>query len=280
MAAPFSTDRRVWAPVLGLGFAFSMAVIVLAQKAPGALDDPNQWVMPNGNYSGWNYSPLDQINLENVKNLSVAWTLPLGIHGLARGVPAGDRRHDVHRHAEAQLRCTRSICKQNGVIKWEFRPEMTLSARDLAIKRACCGAQTRGLAYADGKIFYNTLDGQVFALNAENGKVVWRAENANLAIGETMSAMPLIVNDKVIVGVMGGERGVRGHVTRLQHRHRQPAMALLQHGPQQRSRHRSAVQTVLRRRQGPEPGARLLVRRLLASRRRRDLGLVHLRSRR
>src|SRR5688500_10705294 len=57
-----------------------VAVVPFAQqKAPGAHDDPNQWVMPNANQSGWNYSPLNQINLDNVKNLAVAWTLPLAI---------------------------------------------------------------------------------------------------------------------------------------------------------------------------------------------------------
>jgi hypothetical protein len=50
-------------------------------------------------------------------------------------------------------------------------------------------------------------------MNAENGKVVWKVENSNLAISETMSAMPMVIKDKVIVGVMGGERGVRGHVS-------------------------------------------------------------------
>jgi outer membrane protein assembly factor BamB len=66
--------------------------------------------------------------------------------------------------------------------------------------------------------FYSTLDGQVFALNADNGKVVWRAENANIAIGETVSATPLVVGDKVIIGVMGGERGRARTHNRLQHR--------------------------------------------------------------
>jgi PQQ-dependent dehydrogenase (methanol/ethanol family) len=212
MAATFNSERRILAPLLGLAFAASMAAMVFAQKAPGALDDPNQWVMPNANHSGWNYSPLNQINLNNVKNLAVAWTLPLGITDSFEASPLviGDTMYIVTPKPNYVYAID---LKQDGVIKWEFRPEMTAAQRDLATKRACCGAQTRGLAYANGRIFYNTLDGVVYALNAENGKVVWKVENSNLAISETMSAMPMVIKDKVIVGVMGGERGVRGHVS-------------------------------------------------------------------
>ena len=100
---------------------------------------------------------------------------------------------------------------REGVIKWEFRPE--IPDLETTVRSACCGAQTRGLAYADGRVLFATLDGQVFALDAETGDVVWRAENATVRTGETVSGMPLVVGDKVVVGVAGGERGVRGHVT-------------------------------------------------------------------
>jgi len=172
--------------------------------------DPAQWVMPNGNYAGWNYSALDQINLANVQNLSVAWTFQLGILDTHEASPlvVGDTMYIVTPKPNYVYALD---LRRDGVIKWEFRPDMP--NLEATIKAACCGAQTRGLAYADGKIFYSTLDGQVFALNAQDGKVVWRAETGNIATGETVSAPPLVINDKVIVGVMGGERGVRGHVT-------------------------------------------------------------------
>jgi lanthanide-dependent methanol dehydrogenase len=197
----------VLAVILGLGIpsvTHGQQSLLTLQK------DPKQWVMPNGNYSGWNYSGLDQINLSNAQNLTMAWSMQLGILDAHEAAPLviGNTMYIVTPKPNYvyALDLTR-----DGVIKWEFRPEML--QMDAAIKAACCGAETRGLAYADGKIFYSTLDGQIFALNAEDGKVVWRAENANIAIGETASAMPLIVKDKVIVGVMGGEKGVRGHVT-------------------------------------------------------------------
>jgi PQQ-dependent dehydrogenase (methanol/ethanol family) len=197
----------MWMILAGLGLS---GVMFGHQGLLNMQKDPKQWVMPNGNYSAWNYSALDQINLTNVQTLSMAWSFQLGILDAHEASPLviGNTMYVVTPKPNYvyALDLTR-----DGVIKWEFRPD--IPQMDLAIKAACCGAQTRGLAYADGKIFYSTLDGQVFALDAETGKVVWRAENANIAMGETVSAMPLVVKDKVIIGVMGGERGVRGHIT-------------------------------------------------------------------
>ena len=206
-----ASRSRIWITVLAVVLGLGVSGVTLGQQGLLTLQkDPKQWVMPNGNYSGWNYSGLDQINLSNVQNLTMAWSMQLGILDAHEASPLviGNTMYIVTPKPNYlyALDLTR-----DGAIKWEFRPEFP--QMDAAIKAACCGAETRGLAYADGKIFYSTLDGQVIALNAEDGKVVWRAQNADIAIGETASAMPLIVNDKVIVGVMGGEKGVRGHVT-------------------------------------------------------------------
>jgi PQQ-dependent dehydrogenase (methanol/ethanol family) len=70
-----------------------------------------------------------------------------------------------------------------------------------------------GVAYADGKILVTTLDTHVYALDAKTGKVVWSAQNGDPETGQTMTIAPLVVHDKVIVGISGGEYGVRGHLT-------------------------------------------------------------------
>ena len=180
----------------------------VAQEA--AESDPSQWVMPNANYAGWNYSALDQINADNVQTLEMAWTMQLGIQDSHEASPLviGDTMYIVT--PKPNYVYALDLMRQ-GVIKWEFRPE--IPDLETAVRSACCGAQTRGLTYADGRIFFATLDGQVFALDAETGDVIWRAENADITIGETVSTAPLVVNDKVIVGVAGGEFGIRGHVT-------------------------------------------------------------------
>src|SRR5436190_19788012 len=168
-----STNRtRVWVPVLAVLVGLGVSGVLLAHKGLQTMQtDPKQWVMPNGNYSGWNYSALNQINLSNVKDLTVAWTFQIGILDTVEATPLviGDTMFIVTPKPNYIYALD---LKRDGIIKWEFRPEFP--KMDDAIKAACCGAQTRGLAYADGKIFYSTLDGQVYAINAENGKVVWK----------------------------------------------------------------------------------------------------------
>src|SRR4029434_1248568 len=162
------------AVLFGLG---ASSVVLGHQGLLNLQKDPKQWVMPNGNYSGWNYSGLDQIKLCNVQNLTMAWSMQLGILDAHEASPLviGNTMYIVTPKPNYVYALDLA---RDGVIKWEFRPDMP--QMEAAIKAACCGAQTRGLAYADGKVFYSTLDGQVFALDAETGKVVWHAENANI----------------------------------------------------------------------------------------------------
>jgi glucose dehydrogenase len=78
---------------------------------------------------------------------------------------------------------------------------------------ACCDVVNRGLACADGKILATTLDTHVYALDAKTGQVIWNAQNGDPEQGQTMTMDPLVVHDKVIVGISGGEFAVRGHLT-------------------------------------------------------------------
>jgi PQQ-dependent dehydrogenase (methanol/ethanol family) len=98
---------------------------------------------------------------------------------------------------------------QHGVIKWEFRPDMNV---EQATQQTCCGGQTRGIYYAEGKLFYATLDGQVFGIDAATGEAVWRTVGTNISYGEGMAGNGLVVNNLFIVGNEGGERGARGKV--------------------------------------------------------------------
>ena len=73
----------------------------------------------------------------------------------------------------------------------------------------------RGAAYADGKIFYNLLDGHTVAVDAATGKQLWRTRWATSPSGETITMAPIVVKGKVIVGSSGGEMGVRGWIAAL-----------------------------------------------------------------
>jgi PQQ-dependent dehydrogenase (methanol/ethanol family) len=80
---------------------------------------------------------------------------------------------------------------------------------------ACCDVVNRGVAFADGRVFVNTLDNQTIALDAATGRELWRRSLGDISKGETMTMAPLVVKGKVLVGNSGGELGVRGWITAL-----------------------------------------------------------------
>ena len=169
---------------------------------------PGQVVMPNYTYNGYNYSTLDQITPANVKNLTVAWTMQIGILDSHEASPLviGDTMYIAS--PKPNYVYALDLAK-DGVIKWEFRPTMDVA---LATSQTCCGAQTRGLYYAEGKIFYATLDGQVIGLDAKSGEQLWRTVGTDITRYEGMAGNALVVGKLFIGGNEGGEGGARGKV--------------------------------------------------------------------
>ena len=96
-----------------------------------------------------------------------------------------------------------------GKIVWKFAPEQDKFSPSVA----CCDLVNRGVAYADGKILAAALDTKLYALDAKTGKVLWTAVNGDPKLGQTMTSAPLVIKDKVLVGIAGGEYGVRGYMT-------------------------------------------------------------------
>src|SRR5258705_2415253 len=77
----------------------------------------------------------------------------------------------------------------------------------------CCDTVNRGVAYGDGKIFLHQADTTLVALDAKTGKVEWTVKNGDPGKGATGTSAPLVVKDKVLIGISGGEFGVQCHVT-------------------------------------------------------------------
>jgi alcohol dehydrogenase (cytochrome c) len=98
---------------------------------------------------------------------------------------------------------------ENGKILWKYEPKQDPSV----IPVMCCDTVNRGVAYGDGKIILNQADANVVALDAKTGKELWKVQNGDPKKGETMTAAPMVVKDKVIVGISGGEFGVQGRVS-------------------------------------------------------------------
>ncbi|WP_246148356.1 methanol/ethanol family PQQ-dependent dehydrogenase [Skermanella pratensis] len=170
--------------------------------------DPNNWAMQLGDYSGKRYSPLDQINTENVKNLRVDWSFSTGVLRGHEGGPLviGDVMY-IHTPFP-NLVFALSIAEK-GKILWKYEPRQDPNV----IPVMCCDTVNRGVTYADGKIFLAQADNTLVALDAKTGEEVWKVKNGDHTKGETLTANPVVVKDKIFVGISGGEFGVRGHLT-------------------------------------------------------------------
>ncbi|MEW8046772.1 MAG: PQQ-dependent dehydrogenase, methanol/ethanol family, partial [Candidatus Thiodiazotropha sp.] len=171
-------------------------------------NNPNDWVMPNGDYAGTRYSQLDQINTSNVKDLRVAWTFSTGVLRGHEGGPLvlGDV---MYVHSPFPNKVFALDLNENGRILWKYEPRQDTSV----IPVMCCDTVNRGLAYGDGKIILSQADTTLVALDAKTGKKVWSVKNGDPSKGETSTAAPMVVKDKVFIGISGGEFGVRGSMT-------------------------------------------------------------------
>jgi len=191
-------------------------VLVLAVAAYGSQEllqlqtDDKQWVMPGKDYSQTRFSTLSQITPRNVKNLRPAWTFSTGTLRGHEGAPlvVGDTMY-VHTSFPNNVYALDLKGPDVGRIKWAYLPKQDPSVQAVA----CCDNVNRGLSYGDGKVFLSQLDGNLVALDATTGKEAWKVQNADPKVGATMTSAPHVYKDKVIVGVSGGEFGVRGHVT-------------------------------------------------------------------
>jgi lanthanide-dependent methanol dehydrogenase len=170
--------------------------------------NPNDWVMPSGDYSNQRYSKLDQINASNVKHLQVAWTFSTGVLRGHEGGPLiiGDV---MYVHGPFPNPVFALDLNNSGRILWKYEPKQDPTV----IPVMCCDTVNRGLSYGDGKIFLHQADTTVVALDAQTGKVVWSVKDGDPSKGETGTSAPFVIKNYVIVGNSGGEFGVRGHVT-------------------------------------------------------------------
>ncbi|MCB1922965.1 MAG: methanol/ethanol family PQQ-dependent dehydrogenase [Gammaproteobacteria bacterium] len=184
------------------GSAFANAELISMQN------NPNDWVMQNGNYANTRFSELDQINAGNVKDLKVAWTFSTGVLRGHEGGPLviGDV---MYVHAPFPNTVFALDLKDNGRIIWKYEPKQDPSV----IPVMCCDTVNRGVAYGDDKIFLYQADATLVALDAKTGTKVWSVSNGDPNKGATGTSAPVVVKDKVLVGISGGEFGVRGHLT-------------------------------------------------------------------
>jgi len=173
--------------------------------------DDGQWIRPAKDLASLRYSTLDQINTGNVKNLKVAWTFSTGLDRGHEAAPLVVNNTMYIVTPWPNMLYALDLTQPGAPMKWQYNPRPSTSSKGVA----CCDVVNRGAAYADGKIFYNTLDNFTVAVDAEKGTEVWRTKLGDINRGESVTMAPLVVKDKVLVGNSGGEFGIRGWLTAL-----------------------------------------------------------------
>jgi PQQ-dependent dehydrogenase (methanol/ethanol family) len=203
--------KSTWSRQLAAGTILSSLLMFGSAQAQTAGDDllkmeknPANVVMPTGNYANQRYSGLDQITAANVGKLQVAWTFSTGVLRGHEGGPlvVGDTMYFATPFPNAVYALD---LNHDGRILWKYEPKQDPNV----IPVMCCDTVNRGVAYGDGKIFLHQADTSLVALDAKTGKVVWTVKTDDPAKGATGTEAPMVVKDKVYVGVSGGEFGVR-----------------------------------------------------------------------
>src|ERR1043166_8394498 len=187
---------------LSLIVTFTLAGQVTYDRLRQADSEPGNWLSYSGNYSSHRYSRLSQITAGNVKRLKPVWmyqtapgkveTTPLVIDG-------------VMYITEPPSNVT-ALDTRTGRPLWKYQRTVP---KDL---RICCGQVNRGVAALGDLVWVGTIDAHLIALDAKTGQVRWDTVVADYKTGNSLTAAPLAVKDKIIIGMAGGEFGVRGFV--------------------------------------------------------------------
>jgi PQQ-dependent dehydrogenase (methanol/ethanol family) len=173
------------------------------QRILDAAHEPENWLTYSGSFRGWRHSTLSQITSANAGRLTLQWafqtgdlgqfeTTPLVVDGVLYGTGQNDRAF--------------ALDARTGRPVWRYQ-------RNLPDKlQPCCGAVNRGFAILGNKLFMATLDAHVIALDTKTGNLLWDTTAADYSAAYTFTVAPLVVKNEVIVGISGGEYGVRGFI--------------------------------------------------------------------
>jgi alcohol dehydrogenase (cytochrome c) len=188
-------------PWLLLALAISLQGQVTYDRILHAEKEPGNWLTYSGNYSGHRYSLLDQINPGNVARLKLAWVYQTAEMHKFETTPLVD--NGIMYLSEPPSHVT-ALDTRTGRVLWKWRRTAPLDVR------VCCGQVNRGLAALGDTLFIGTVDAHLIALDARTGTLRWEVTVADYKQGYSLTAAPLAVKDKIVVGMAGGEYGVRG----------------------------------------------------------------------
>jgi len=209
------------------GLAFlPLLAIVLPQIAGAALDDqvreslqrvdgarivnadsePGNWLTHGRTYGEQRFSPLAEVDADNVDQLGLAWSFELPTR---RGQEATPIVVDGVMYVTGSWSMVFALDARSGERLWSYDPRVPRATG----RNACCDAVNRGVAVWEGKVFFGTLDGRLIALDAVTGDKLWEKVTVDQSQPYTITGAPRVVKNKVLIGNGGGEYGVRGYLS-------------------------------------------------------------------
>jgi PQQ-dependent dehydrogenase (methanol/ethanol family) len=177
-----------------------------ADRLAAAENEPGQWMSHGRGYWEQRFSPLEQVDTDNVDQLGLAWYADLDTE---RGQEATPLMVDGVIYVSTAWSKVKAFDAVTGEKLWEFDPEVP---GDWAVN-ACCDVVNRGVAVWQGKVFVGTIDGRLVALDAATGRPVWEVNTIDRTKPYTITGAPRVVKGRVLIGNGGAEFGVRGYVS-------------------------------------------------------------------
>jgi alcohol dehydrogenase (cytochrome c) len=164
--------------------------------------EPESWLTYSGGYASHRFSPLGEITPANVSRLRPAWVYQVQERGLVQGTPLV--ADGVMYVTESRSRVA-ALDVRTGRSLWRYEPDLPKDVRAIGYTPS-----NRGVALLDDMVFVGTLAGRLVALDASSGAVRWNIEVADNTVGYGITSAPLAVDGKIVIGVSGGEAGIRG----------------------------------------------------------------------
>jgi alcohol dehydrogenase (cytochrome c) len=162
--------------------------------------EPGSWLTYSRNLQGHRFSPLKEITTENVANLKVKWTYQFSTDGNeVSPIVVDDVMYVTGPNRAAALDV------HTGRRLWTWIRDIPKDYHNIGF-----GQVSRGPAVLDDKLFVATLDCYLVALDLKSGAERWSAKVGDYALGYSMTVAPLAIPGKILVGVSGGEAGIRG----------------------------------------------------------------------
>lgn len=163
--------------------------------------EPHRWLHYGGNYRNFRHSPITDLNPESVPNLEVAWAFPTGTTGQFETSVVV---YGGVMYVTSSYNRLFALDAATGQLLWRYDHQQP---DDL---RVCCGPVNRGVAIAGDIVMMATLDAHLLAFDRRTGEILWNTEIVDHAGGFATTAAPLVIDNLAIIGIAGGEYGVRG----------------------------------------------------------------------